>query len=640
VEVFVRTIRRVLGLVTPLALACAAVAGPASAAPARPLTGAAQAGPLAAPVASLVDDIAPGPLSSDPRDLTAMNGELFFSAWDPRHGRQLWKSDGTAAGTVMLTDVAAPFGADPQDLAVADGELFFSAWDPRHGRELWKSDGTAAGTTLVSDIVPGPFGSGPRDITYAIGQQGFTLPPQVLVYFSAWDPRHGRQLWKSDGTAGGTVMITDVNPGLIGLAPEGIAPVFDTTAMFSANDGMHGRELWVTDGTTAGTKMFADLNPGPAGSYPADITPTVNQFGILATFPFCYFSAADGTHGRELFAAYAGSPPPDVYDINPGPADSGPGPFDSVAQSAGLVAATSAASGRELFQVFGPPLPPVLVGPQPGTAREVAGVSPGAGSDPVLAPTTQIGTSDAVIWVTRTYFSGDDGGHGRQLWQADEFVTRGPGESGSLSVGVAGVRLVDDISRGVAGSDPQGFASVGGTPVLDALSGGTEVFSARDGTHGRELWTSDGWPSNTAMAADINPGPASSDPRGITVIGQVAYFTARDPAHGRELWKLTVPPTPEIDLSTPTTMVTAGSPVTVHADLQPAPGAAEPSGRVTFYEDGTQIAAAQLAPDGSGGMIASASLTARPGTHPIVAVYQGDGTYTPATSNTLPLAGS
>jgi hypothetical protein len=142
------------------------------------------------------------------------------------------------------------------------------------------------------------------------------------------------------------------------------------------------------------------------------------------------------------------------------------------------------------------------------------------------------------------------------------------------------------------------------------------------------------------MAADINPGPASSDPRDITVIGQVAYFTARDRAHGRELWKLTVPPTPGIDLSTPTTTVTAGSPVTVHADLQPAPGAAEPSGRVTFYEDGTEIAAAQLAPDGSGGMIASATLTVRPGTHPIVAVYQGDGTYTPATSNTLPLAGS
>jgi ELWxxDGT repeat protein len=381
--------------------------------------------------------------------------------------------------------------------------------------------------------------------------------------------------------------------------------------MFSGDDGTHGREPWVTDGTTAGTRLFADLNPGPAGSNPADITPAVLNFGIQFQVQLWYFSASDGTHGREFFSAYPGSPPPDVYDINPGPASSDPGPFGSVAQENGLIAATSAANGREVFQLLQPPLPPVIVGPQPGHATPVAGVSPGAGSDPVLAPTSQIGSMDATSFVTRTYFSGDDGAHGRQLWQADEFVFRGAGQGGTLSFGVAGVRLVDEINPGAAGSDPQGFASVGGTPVLDALTGGTEVFSANDGTHGRELWTSDGWPSNTAMAADINPGPASSDPRDITVIG----------------------------LSTPTTTVTAGSPVTVHADLQPAPGEAEPSGRVTFYSGGTEIAAAQLVPDGSGGMIASATLTARSGTYPIVAVYQGDGTYTPATSNTLPLTG-
>jgi ELWxxDGT repeat protein len=118
-----------------------------------------------------------------------MNGELFFSAWDPAHGRQLWKSDGTAAGTVMLTDV--PGGADPGGLAVADGELFFSAQDPAHGRELWKSDGTEAGTGLVADIVPGPAGSDPQDITYAIGQEDNSTPDQVLVYFSPGIPRPG-----------------------------------------------------------------------------------------------------------------------------------------------------------------------------------------------------------------------------------------------------------------------------------------------------------------------------------------------------------------------------------------------------------------------------------------------------------------
>jgi ELWxxDGT repeat protein len=72
------------------------------------------------PVASLVDDIAPGPLSSDPRDLTAMNGELFFSAWDPRHGRELWKSDGTAGGTTLASDIV-PGGDGPVGEVRADG---------------------------------------------------------------------------------------------------------------------------------------------------------------------------------------------------------------------------------------------------------------------------------------------------------------------------------------------------------------------------------------------------------------------------------------------------------------------------------------------------------------------------------------
>jgi len=625
--------RRLLSLAVPLALACAAaVAGPAAAAvPAA-------AGRLrAVPVASLVADIAPGPRGSDPRDLTVMNGALFFSAWDPRHGRQLWKSNGTGAGTVRLTDVAAPSGADPRDLAVADGELFFSARDPRPGRELWKSSGTAASTRLVSDIVPGPAGSGPQDITYAFGPQGFSVPPRVLVYFSAWAPRHGRQLWRSDGTAAGTVMLTNVNPGPAGLAPAGIAPFSDATAMFSGNDGRHGREPWVSNGTTAGTHMFEDLNPGPAGSDPAGITATFVQFGILFSAEIWYFSARDVTHGREFFVAYAGDPPAEVYDINRGPASSDPGQFDSVAAETGLVAATTAAHGRELFSLLAPPVPQPA-GPQPGTATEVPGVHPGAGSNPVLAPTSQIGSNIAPFLVTRTYFSGDDGRHGRQLWQADEFVSLSPGESGTVGFDVSGVRLVDAINAGPAGSEPQGFASVGGMPVGGTQSGGTEVFSARDRAHGRELWISDGWPGNTAMAADINPGPAGSDPRDITVIGQVAYFTADDGRHGRELWKLTVPPAPQIELSGPASPVTAGSRVTVEADLQPAPKKREPSGTVTFYSGGSRIGTARLAPDGSGGVSAAVTFVARRGTQPIVAVYPGDARYTPATSNTIPVS--
>jgi ELWxxDGT repeat protein len=624
---------RLLRVAVVCAVGWALAPGPAQAA----VAGGPAARPAARPVASLVDDVAPGLASSDPQDLTAMNGTLYFTAWSPRHGRQLWKTNGTAAGTVMLTHVAGPGGANPQDLTVADGVLFFSARDPGHGRQLWKSNGTAAGTTLAGDIVPGRAGSDPRDITYAIGQQEQSPPSQVLVYFSARDPGHGRQLWKSDGTAAGTVMITDVNPGSGGLAPQDIAPLVGPFAMLSGNDGVHGPEPWVTDGTTAGTRMYQDLNPGPAGSDPAQITPELLVAGFDQV-PLWYFSATDGTHGREFFVGYA-APPTDVYDINPGPASSDPGPFDSVAQDTGLLAATGATGGRELFAVQQPPLPPAVFGRQPGTATKVAGVGPGRGSDPVLAPTSQIGVvtflDDPVM---RTYFAGDDAGHSRQLWQADELVTRGPGEGGTLSFRVASVRLVADLNP--AGASPQDLTAVGGTPVFGAQTGATEVFSANDGRHGRQLWYSDGWSSNTRMATDINPGPAGSDPQDITPVGQVAYFTAHDPAHGRELWKLTVPPAPQMSLLGALGPVKTRSPVTLTATMQPAPGAPQPAGSVTFFENGTKIGARPLARQPSGGPTASLTIAARSGTHQIVAVYSGDGHYLPATSNTSPLTGN
>src|SRR5215469_4007523 len=108
------------------------------------------------------------------------------------------------------------------------------------------------------------------------------------------------------------------------------------------------------------------------------------------------------------------------------------------------------------------------------------------------------------------------------------------------------------------------------------------------------------------MVADINPGPDGSNPEEITVIGQTAYFTAFDPAHGRELWKLTVPPAPQMFLLGPTGAVPTGSAVTITATMQPASGARQPSGTVTFYEDGTKLGSAplKLRPGG-----ATASLT-------------------------------
>jgi ELWxxDGT repeat protein len=63
------------------------------------------------------------------------------------------------------------------------------------------------------------------------------------LFFAASDPIHGQELWESDGTARGTFMVQDINPGSAGSAPSSLTSI-DGTLYFTADDGAHGRELW------------------------------------------------------------------------------------------------------------------------------------------------------------------------------------------------------------------------------------------------------------------------------------------------------------------------------------------------------------------------------------------------------------
>ncbi len=88
-------------------------------------------------------------------DLTAIGSTLFFRATDNTNGAELWKSNGTAAGTILVKDInPGSANASPYSLTVMGGTLFFGASDNANGAELWKSDGTTAGTLLVKDINP------------------------------------------------------------------------------------------------------------------------------------------------------------------------------------------------------------------------------------------------------------------------------------------------------------------------------------------------------------------------------------------------------------------------------------------------------------------------------------------------------
>jgi ELWxxDGT repeat protein len=228
-------------------------------------------------------------------EMTNVNGTLFFSSYNPTSGQELWKSDGTAAGTMMVKDIN-PGVASSEAFGVptnVNGTLFFSATDGTHGYELWKSDGTAAGTVMVADIIDGGASSNPWSLTNVNG----------TLFFSARDSTVGRELWKSDGTAAGTTVVKDINPGSGGSGSYDITNV-NGTLFFQANDGMRGVELWQSDGTAAGTVMTADINPGSASSSPFNLT---NANGILL------FTADDGIHGAELWA---------VQDVSSTPAPS------------------------------------------------------------------------------------------------------------------------------------------------------------------------------------------------------------------------------------------------------------------------------------------------------------------------------
>src|SRR5690606_1649024 len=108
------------------------------------------------------------------------------------------------APPVMLHDINPSGSASPEDLfAAVGGLMYFSADDGASGRELYRSDGTPAGTYRIADIDPGVRGSDPQEfVDYA----GF-------VYFQAdGDFTTDAELWRTDGTAAGTTLVADLNP--------------------------------------------------------------------------------------------------------------------------------------------------------------------------------------------------------------------------------------------------------------------------------------------------------------------------------------------------------------------------------------------------------------------------------------------
>src|SRR5690606_38071014 len=125
------------------------------------------------------------------------------------------------------------------------------------GAELWVTDGTSAGTVLLKDTFPGSSSGSPSELV--------ALGPFVLFRANSGTTGQatGLELWRTDGTAAGTVEILDIQKGVGHSSPTGLV-VLDGKVLFRADDGKNGSELWVSNGTTAGTTMVKDINVGGA----------------------------------------------------------------------------------------------------------------------------------------------------------------------------------------------------------------------------------------------------------------------------------------------------------------------------------------------------------------------------------------
>jgi ELWxxDGT repeat protein len=218
-------------------------------------------------------------VGSDPSDLVRAGSRAFFVADDGTTGHELWVTNGTRRGTRRVVDlVPGPASSTPRDLvAVGDAVYFFAAHGTGEG--LFRSDGTRAGTVLVSDLAGA---SQARDLTVARGN----------LFFVAFLPESGTELWTSRGTAATTREVADLRPGPLGSQPQNLKAIGDRV-VFAAEDGTSGLEPWSSDGTAQGTLRWGDLAPGSAASSPGPFSVARGQ--IL-------FGADDGEHGRELWA--------------------------------------------------------------------------------------------------------------------------------------------------------------------------------------------------------------------------------------------------------------------------------------------------------------------------------------------------
>jgi ELWxxDGT repeat protein len=438
----------------------------------------------------LLANIAPDLGYGDPRDLTDVEGTLYFSAFAEGVGRELWKATGPAQGAELVADlVPGAEWSDPEQLRALGDKLLFVVVPG----ELFVSDGGAAGTFA---LVPTDTGA-PLFDTRCLAVVG------NRAYFYATSDGDGGEPWVSDGSPAGTHRI-DVQPG--SDAGEGHCdkgePAFaaaGANVLFDATDETHGEEPFRSAGTAPA--LVRDINPGGFGSYPRDF----GAFGMRACF-----EATTPDEGAEPWCSDGtGQGTAPLGDLLEGGSTSQPRQFTGIGDW--LVFSATAATGRTLWRSDG----------------SAAGTEPVASVGSSLIGFPPLGPGDSDVRVPLLSHVGN--------------AVYFPCPALDLEF------CIVDVRPGHGPVFVAGYPdALGGTDDLRAFSSGDVLMSCATEDAGREPCLYSSIEEDIAATiVDIAPGAASSSPREFTVSDHRIWFSADDGTHGRELWSVALEDTIE-----------------------------------------------------------------------------------------------
>ncbi|RAH17115.1 MAG: hypothetical protein CMB58_001165, partial [Methanobacteriota archaeon] len=326
-----------------------------------------------------------------------------------------------------------------------------------------------------------------------------------ILYFAGDDGIHGWELWRSDGSVGGTYMVKDLreeecdengencaNGGSLQVwcwgspfgchYPEIVAG--NSKIFLTGFDGEPGSEsaanVIVSDGTASGTQTVRHQwrNWDPAYGGENGWEPGITGARNLVVIPSTGFVS-----DRVVYTV--------METIGGQSVDSHP-PF-----------------GEELWITDGTDVGTYMLAnivPE-DESWEYDGANYCCGDFQGSTP------RDLIMKGNTIWFTAKTDAYGRELYRY------------GMNVG-GGLFLVKDINEGTSGSNPMHLTSVGPGVYL----------SADNGTNGQELHYSLGNTFNTVVVKDINPGINGSSPQELTKLGSNLFFTADDGENGRELW--------------------------------------------------------------------------------------------------------